>query len=398
MNIIFISAEMPYPANTGGRIVVYKRLQYLSQYNDIYFYSIVDNMNDFGYRDELQRYCKDVHLYNRNTIKNRLRTLFSLHKGPFACVSRSNNKMKKDILNCYTSNSIDFVMVEFPQMLGVIPQIIFDQNKIILEQHNIEWITMSNIAKSIKNGIKRLVYEFESKRLRMWEEKFYRNNIALFTFVSSDDKMYFQKQYPHAKTYLSPIGSEVDILNDFNIEHNSVMYFGKMSYPPNAEAAKWFAEEVLPLVQKKVNSVKFYIVGKDPLPFLTDLPKKNNHVVVTGTVDTVREYYEKAAVVVVPLSHGGGVKVKVLEALGFGKLVISTAKGIEGTDFKNGKELLIADSKEKMADLIVDVLLNPQNFEEVRKQGINSISTNYTWLAIVDKFQKYLHNLAGLLF
>lgn len=393
MNIIFVSAEMPYPANTGGRIVVYKRLQYLSQYNDIYFYSIVDNMNDFGYRDELLRYCKDVHLYNRNSIKNKLRTVLFSYKGPLACVSRSDNRMKIDILKCYISNCIDCVIVEFPQMLGVIPQIVFDHNKLILEQHNIEWITMSNIAKSIKNIVKRFIYELESKRLRIWEEKYYRKNIAVFTFVSSNDKKYFEKRYPHATTYHSPIGSEVDILNNFKIEHNSIMYFGKMSYPPNAEAAKWFAEEVLPLVQKKVNSVKFYIVGKEPLPFLKELPIKNNHVVVTGTVDSVREYYEKAAIVVVPLSHGGGVKVKVLEALGFGKLVISTAKGIEGTEFKDGEELLIADSKVNMADLVVDVLLNSQKYEQIRKQGIDSISKNYTWFVIVDKFQKYLCNL-----
>lgn len=393
MKLILISAEMPYPANTGGRIVVYKRLQYLSKTNDVYFFCIVDNEEDKSYTAELNKYCKEVHLYNRNTKVNRLSTLINIWKGPMACVSRANHVMKHDISHCFKNNNIDWVIVEFPQMLGVIPDYMFDLNKIILEQHNIEWVTMSNIRKSVKNPIKRMIYAIESKRLKKWEDAYYRKPIALQTFVSSEDKSVFENNYPNAMTYHSPIGSEINILDDSKIERGSIMYFGKMSYPPNAEAAKWFAEDVFPSIQNQIPWANFYIVGKDPLPYLNELPKNNPNVIVTGTVDSVREYYEKASVIVVPLSHGGGVKVKVLEALGYGKLVVSTKKGIEGTDFVSGKELLTADSEQEMANLLIQALTTPEKYINVRTQGVESINEKYTWSAIIRNFENQIQKL-----
>ena len=70
-----------------------------------------------------------------------------------------------------------------------------------------------------------------------------------------------------------------------------------------------------------------------------ELSGSNPNIVVTGTVDSIEDYYEHTDIVVIPLTHGGGVKVKVLEALGHGKLVVSTIKGIEGTTFSEWKRI-----------------------------------------------------------
>ena len=61
--------EIPFPANSGGRIVVMKRIEYLSKENDIYLFSIIDNEQERKYEHKLYSYCKEVHLYNRNEHK-----------------------------------------------------------------------------------------------------------------------------------------------------------------------------------------------------------------------------------------------------------------------------------------------------------------------------------------
>ena len=106
MKVIWISSECPYPANTGGRIVVMKRLEYFSQSNEIYFFCVVDNDDEYKYRTDLLKYCKEVHFYKRNKGI----ALFKLIKGPFVCVSRWIASMKKDIDVCFEREKIDWVI------------------------------------------------------------------------------------------------------------------------------------------------------------------------------------------------------------------------------------------------------------------------------------------------
>ena len=390
MKVIWISSECPYPANTGGRIVVMKKLEYFSQKNDIYFFCVIDNDDEYKYRFELLKYCKEVHLYKRNKSI----ALPKLVKGPFVCVSRWITTMKKDIDICFEKEKIDWVIVEFPQMLGNIGRKIFDSGKLVLNQHNVEYKTLNNLAKSISNPIKRIIYGIEAKRLYQFEERYYRNfNIKLFTFVSIEDKAFFERKFGIFNTLLVPVGAEVYDYEENKNNNNIISYFGKMSYPPNAEAVIWFSNQVFPIIQKEVPESKFYVVGKDPSTELVSLLKSNPNVVVTGTVDKIEDYYKQTDLVVVPLSHGGGVKVKVLEALGYGKLVISTAKGIEGTSFRNEIDILTAESAKEFAHICINALHNLSCYVKVRRCGYEKIQRNFTWKAIVERFEQELNLL-----
>ena len=381
MKVIWVSPECPYPANTGGRIGIMKRLEYFSQNNDIYFFCVIDHEDEYKYRFELSKYCKEVHFYKRNKGT----ALLKLVKGPFVCVSRWITTMRNDINVCFEKEMIDWVIVDFPQMLGNISKKIFDSNKLILNQHNVEYVTLHNLANSISNPLRRALYNIEAQRLYQLEKKYYRNlYIKLFTFVSIEDKIFFERKWGRVNTLLVPVGAEVYKYEENRDNRNIISYFGKMSYPANAEAAIWFSNKVFPIIQKEIPQCRFYIVGKDPTKDLLELSENNSNVVVTGTVDNIEDYYKQTDLVVVPLSYGGGVKVKVLEALGYGKLVVSTVKGIEGTTFRNQKELLTAESAEEFAQIC---------YEEIRRCGYENIRKNFTWKAVVDKFEQELNHL-----
>ena len=191
----------------------------------------------------------------------------------------------------------------------------------ILNQHNVEYVTLHNLANSISNPLRRALYNIEAQRLYQLEKKYYRNlYIKLFTFVSIEDKIFFERKWGRVNTLLVPVGAEVYKYEENRDNRNIISYFGKMSYPANAEAAIWFSNKVFPIIQKEIPQCRFYIVGKDPTKDLLELSENNSNVVVTGTVDNIEDYYKQTDLVVVPLSYGGGVKVKVLEALGYGKI------------------------------------------------------------------------------
>jgi glycosyltransferase involved in cell wall biosynthesis len=168
------------------------------------------------------------------------------------------------------------------------------------------------------------------------------------------------------------------------------MMIGKMSYPANAEAAIWFASNVFPRVCNSVDDAQFYIVGKDPTIEVLNLAQNNNNVIVTGTVDDVSSYYKDATLIVIPLMHGGGVKVKLLEALGYGKLVVSTTKGIEGTYLRGDEHLLIADTDQNMANVCIDALNNISKYENIRRRGYEYVKNHHSFEEVINRFNNYL--------
>ena len=163
------------------------------------------------------------------------------------------------------------------------------------------------MAKSITNPLKRAIYNVEAKRLYHFEKRYYREmSVKLFTFVSIEDKAFFEKKFGKFNTLLVPVGTEMHEYKAYKDSSNIISFFGKMSYLPNVEAALWFSKQVFPLIQKKIPESKFYIIGKDPSKELVELSGSNPNIVVTGTVDSIEDYYEHTDIVVIPLTHGGG--------------------------------------------------------------------------------------------
>lgn len=390
MNLIWIMPECPVPANTGGRVGVWNRLVRLCKNNDVWLYLTVDDKKDFESKKELEKICKEVHFYDRS---KGISTFVKSVVFPFPAVSRWSSKMRDDVEVCYCENKIDFIMIDFPQMLGNLSKVILKSGKIILNQHNIEYLSMKSLATEIRNPIKRLVYNIVAKQLERYEKKCYNIiPIKLYTFVSLKDKAFFEKKYKKKNTLLVPVGANI---KDFQATLGSkdVAFISKLSYPSNASGALWLIKEVWPLLMKEQSDAKLFLVGKDPSEELQELGNEINSVIVTGMVDSIEEYYEKCDVIFVPIFSGGGVKVKLLEALGYGKIVITTTKGLEGTDFKPDVHVLVADTPNEFAKKCIDVFNYPEKYEEMRRRAHNFVTNKYSWDGIVGKFEKELLKL-----
>jgi glycosyltransferase involved in cell wall biosynthesis len=88
--------------------------------------------------------------------------------------------------------------------------------------------------------------------------------------------------------------------------------------------------------------VRVYFVGKQPTARVQAL-HDGQSIFVTGQVDDVRPYLQRAQVVIVPLRHGAGTRLKILEAFAMEKAVVSTSIGAEGIAAADGNEILLAD-------------------------------------------------------
>jgi glycosyltransferase involved in cell wall biosynthesis len=170
-----------------------------------------------------------------------------------------------------------------------------------------------------------------------------------------------------------------------------LLFTGSMNYEPNIQAVQFFAHEILPQIAKQVVGTRFHIVGANPSQTVRTLA--DTDVVVHGTVEDMRPFFRNASVVVVPLLHGGGTRLKVLEAAAAGKAIVSTSLGAEGLDFTSGVDLLLADSPDDFASSVIDLLRNSVKRQSLQMNA-RQTALRYHWDEITARF---LHNVSRYL-
>jgi len=396
MKIAYLIPEATYPVNTGGRVVTYNRIKYLSQLgNDIYLFSIIDeDAEDEIQKEHMSAFVRVCNNYNRNKYKRD--TYRSLVKYPFAVASRSNAELQRDLERLLTEVRIDVVFCEYPQMYLNIRKILVGQGvKILVGQNNIEYLTMRTISGTFASPLKRFVYWFDSVRLEAYEKRIYKENlISGHIFVSKEDELYFRNNidFGQAKTFLSPIGAdEHTSFSHLSSNDKIAIIVGKMSYRPNVEGVMWFAKNVWSLVIEELPDAKLYIVGKDPDEQLLSLANEN--IIVTGTVDSVEPYYAMAKVAIIPIFSGGGVKTKLIEAASYRIPIVCTTSGAKGTEFQNGIHARITDDTSEYIAATISALRSEKKAMKMKDEAYKLFQDNYTWSAICKGLDVFMRGL-----
>jgi glycosyltransferase involved in cell wall biosynthesis len=170
------------------------------------------------------------------------------------------------------------------------------------------------------------------------------------------------------------------------VADGSLLFTGRMNYPPNIDAACFFTREILPIVRAVAPHVRFHIVGADPTPEVRAFA--SDAVIVHGRVADVRPFVATSAVVVVPIRSGGGTRLKVLEAAASGKAIVSTRLGISGLDF-GADDVLIADDLPEFASDVLMLLGNPLMREALAGRA-RAVACRYEWSASGERFRRIL--------
>jgi glycosyltransferase involved in cell wall biosynthesis len=168
--------------------------------------------------------------------------------------------------------------------------------------------------------------------------------------VSHEDKRALQEAMHSAGEQskhitVIPIAVDIDeiqtIPRDENANH--ILHIGTMYWQPNIDAVEWFIGQVFPLIKAEKPDVQFDVLGARPSQKLLAMNGNNSGIHVTGYVADPADFISKAGVMVVPLLAGGGMRVKILNALAQGLPIVTTSLGCEGIDVVPGVHLLVAD-------------------------------------------------------
>lgn len=249
----------------------------------------------------------------------------------------------------------------------------------VIDIHDCMTLLYSRTTKIERRWWRKLALHAETRSYARWERSLSRVFNAVIT-NSRVDEMYFKKLDPGANTLT--IGNGVDSAffepGDAESEMPKLIFTGVMSYGPNEDAAIYFCEAILPLIQQRYPHVQFWVVGKDPTEKVRRLADRPG-VHVTGTVPDVRPYLWTAGIFVCPLRYGTGIKNKLLAALAMQKPSVATPVSVEGLDLRDKEDLLIANGPKQFASGVFRLLEDPAYAQRLGQNGRKFVVAKYSW-------------------
>ena len=168
----------------------------------------------------------------------------------------------------------------------------------------------------------------------------------------------------------------------------SIVFLGRFSYRPNVEAALKAALEIFPLVKSRVPSARLILVGSDPPPRIRRLAGRDG-IEVTGWVDDVRPFLGRAALALTPMTIGGGVKYKVLQALAMATPVVTNALGVRGIGLAPGSEVVVAEGNQALADACAELLLDPVRQRQIGTAGRDAVVRRHAWDVVGESLEAF---------
>jgi glycosyltransferase involved in cell wall biosynthesis len=220
---------------------------------------------------------------------------------------------------------------------------------------------------------------FQYARERKLEEQLARKTSYRF-FISTRDRENLLG--PSDRSEIVPQGVDYDYWtrNSPPSGTNCIVFSGVMNYPPNIDAAMFLMEKILPLVRRAIPHLEVLIVGRDPCPELLLMAQRFSDVTVTGAVDDVRPYLERADVFVAALRFASGVQNKVLEAMSMEVPVVTTPVVAAGLSVDGVEpQLVVGHNAGEIAAGIVGLLADAEERARLSSAGREFVEDHCSW-------------------
>jgi glycosyltransferase involved in cell wall biosynthesis len=207
-----------------------------------------------------------------------------------------------------------------------------------------------------------------------------------------------KREYGARAVFDVPTGVDTEFFRPSGAAASSghgIVFTGSMDWLPNEDAIRYFMREIMPLIRQRVPDASLTVVGRNPQAALTEMAKEDPSLIITGRVDDVRPYMERAAAYIVPLRIGGGTRLKIFEAMAMEKAVISTTIGAEGLPLTDGVDVLLADEPAAFAEAVVRVLTDTAYANDLGHRAAANVREHHGWRQVTEEFVAACLSSAG---
>ena len=377
MKILFVSLFLPQEKayHAGGRYV-YELLRRLSPHHEIHLATRLEE-GEAACLDQLAPYCARIHPFSYPQVAKRNLAGTARLAANYLAFSRFANKLMKE-------GDYDLVQVEWVETAILITR---GRTPMVLDAHDV--ITKPAERAFLRSsGYGRLLQWAKFRLVRAVEKAIMARFDRIFT-LSEFDRRYLLNLAPAVPVVTVPIPAGLDLKpTRYPRVEQRLLFFASYKYrPQNVEGALWFHSQVLPLVRRSFPEAQFVIAGYGPPESLLRLARHDPGTLVTGFVDDTDELYKSAAVFVAPILTGGGIIVKVLDALAAGTPVVTTSFGNEGVLARPGEELMVADTPQAFADAVIALLRDRAEAERIAANGSAFVARHFSLEAVLERIE-----------
>jgi glycosyltransferase involved in cell wall biosynthesis len=266
----------------------------------------------------------------------------------------------------------------------------YSKAHIAYRAHNVEFEIWDRLALHASNPLKKCYYKILAKQVKAFEKK-HLSLVDAVIPISYRDEQILQSLSTFNNSYIAPACiKEGDIqFDNSHTSYKSLFFLGALDWIPNLEGIQWFIDKILPSILLSCPDTKLYIGGRNIPTFFYE--NKHPNIYILGEIKQVNELMNAHQIMIVPLLAGSGMRIKIIEAMFYGKCIVSTSIGAEGIDDENS--IIRCDNESIFANEIIR-LLNDATIQ--MKQGAKAkkiAQEKYSALQVSSQLINYFQKL-----
>ena len=394
MKIFFLSYWFPYPPDNGSKIRVLNFIKALGERNEVHLLSLVTGEPDPRHVNVLRNYCRTVSTHPMPCDQSGLRAYAGLFsRRPRSVVSRFDPALYQSVQESIKHIKPDVIVVS---MVDVAEYVLLEGRTIpsVLIDHNCEFFVIQRRGALAISPFTRLRYALTWRKYAAWEAKVCRqfDRVIMATEVDRRRMQEFCGLVDNIDVIPNAADTEHYDDSRWLPEAELLVYTGSLGYSANLDAVMYYKEEIMPLVRESYPNVQLLVTGRYGSAEVDGIGKCAG-IRLTGYVDDIRDVLCRASACIVPLRQGGGMRLKIPEAMAAGVPVVATSVGVEGLSCTHGEHLLIGDTPEEFAAGIVRVLGDRTLAERLRENARRLVEERYSWRSSAGRFARLVESM-----
>jgi len=246
-----------------------------------------------------------------------------------------------------------------------------------MRAHNIEHLIWKRLAEHTSFGFKRWYLKRISKELQQLEVNYLSSYDSILAISPCDNEKFAQLGFQGPLKTI-PIGLDADEYDRVSLdETHQIGFIGTLDWRPNEQGLRWFLDEVWGRCLNFLGSARLQVAGRGASASLRGKLESTPYCNFHGAVPCANRFLQQNSIMIVPLLSGSGMRVKIIEGMAKGMLVITTSQGLEGIPAKHNRDVLIADTPKEFADCLRMALHEPEKVKTIQKQAISFVRSEF---------------------